>query len=324
MTKKPALVVAEVEGFLQHLHDSTGEAVTNVEPLDGGYWSTAFGYRAGDRDLVLRVGSIVEGFEMDRAAAAFRRPGLPIPAVLDIGTGLGASYAVSERHYGRFLESVRPDEAAAVGPTIVDLLWSLLAVPAPAGAGADWFRHPDSTDSTWRGWLAGGLEDDPGHPASGWRAVVADDADLDRLFVACERGVRRLLDACPERRDLVHGDLLHGNVLVDDRAATVTGLFSWKCSVRGDFLFDVALCTFWAPWYEGIAATDVWQQVTGDPRLAAEPDLLRDAADRHHCYELQLAASHLGWTAWTGQHDVLDKLRAHAAMVLERGPLPLP
>ena len=42
------------------------------------------------------------------------------------------------------------------------------------------------------------------------------------------------MEACPERRDLVHGDLLHGNVLVSPDARRVEAVLSWKCSVRGD------------------------------------------------------------------------------------------
>ena len=52
--------------------------------------------------------------------------------------------------------------------------------------------------------------------------------------------MRALAEACPERRDLVHGDLLHGNVLVSPDARRVQAVLSWKCSVRGDFLFDAA------------------------------------------------------------------------------------
>src|ERR1700756_4331826 len=68
--------------------------------------------------------------------------------------------------------------------------------------------------------------------------------------------VRALAGACPERRDLVHGHLLHGNVLVNPDAGRVEAVLSWKCSVRGDFLFDAAWCSFWAPWHPGIAAGD--------------------------------------------------------------------
>lgn len=306
----------QVAAFLAGVH---GTPVGDLEALDGGFWSSAFGYCVEDRDLVLRLGTVPEGFEMDRAAMAFGRLDLPIPEVLEIGEGLGRSYAISVRHRGRFLETVRPDEADVTGPMIVRTLAALWAVPAHPGAAVSWGPGGDRPASTWRGWLTDGLIDDPRRRVSGWRAALARDAHLDRLFGACEQRIGDLVEACPERRDLVHGDLLHGNVLVDEDGSRVTAMFSWKCSVRGDLLFDVAWCTFWGPWHPGIAAADVWTRVTASPSLPH--GALVDAALRHHCYEFQIGATHLGWNAWTGDEDELRSVAAHIETVLERGPL---
>jgi len=122
--------------------------------------------------------------------------------------------------------------------------------------------------STWRAWLAAGLVDDPGHRVHGWRPVLGADSGLNRLFRACELRVTALLDACPERRDLVHGDLLNRNVLIAEDLSRITAVFSWKCSVRADVLFDVAWCTFWGAWHPGVAAVDVWARTLHAPSLA--------------------------------------------------------
>jgi aminoglycoside phosphotransferase (APT) family kinase protein len=319
---KPTPPLRDVEAFLTELH---GAPVRDVEVLSGGYWSSAFGYRVGDRELVVRLGSVREGFEADRAAMAFSGPDLPVPTVLDIGEGLGCSYAISERHHGRFLEEVEPGEADAVGPAIVRLLGALRAIPTAPDAPVAW-QQPQgpASESTWRRWLTSALLDDPRQLVHGWRATLAADAMLDRLFRSCERRVHELAEACPERRDVVHGDLLHGNVLVSEDATRVTAVFSWKCSQRGDFLFDTAWCTFWAPWHPGIAAVDVWRRVLTDPTLTADPAALADAAVRHHCYELHIGATHLAWMAWTGDDDGLRQVAARTAEVLERGPATVP
>ena len=47
-------------------------------------------------------------FEADRVAMAYSNPELPVPAVLEIGDAFGESYAISERHYGVFLEDLDP------------------------------------------------------------------------------------------------------------------------------------------------------------------------------------------------------------------------
>lgn len=315
--EKRAPSVDEVAGFLGDLHD---EPVTDITALHGGYWSSAFAYVAGGRELVLRLGSVPEGFEMDRAAMAFGGPDLPVPEVLDIGEGLGMAYAISVRHHGRFLEAVSPDEADAAGAALSRLLAAMRAVPAPLNAAVSWYPLDESDDLSWREWITAGLVDDPQRLVHGWRAKLAANRDLDGLFRAAEARVRELVTRCPERRDLIHGDLLHSNVLLAEDASRVTGVFSWKCSARGDFLFDVAWCTFWSPWHSGIADADMWRRTLEDTSLTK--DDLADAALRHHCYELQIGTGHLGWHVWTGDEDGLAAVAAHTQAVLDRGPLP--
>ena len=152
---------------------------------------------------------------------------------------------------------------------------------------------------------------------SGWRAKIAADSELDDLFERTTRRISELVDHCPERRDLIHGDLLHQNVLVSEAADEVTAAFSWKCSTRGDFLYDVAWLTFWGPWHPGIDAVDVWRRTMAGRSRAED---LHEAARRHHCYELHIAAQHLAWCTWTGEAASLAEVAAQTITVLGRGP----
>jgi aminoglycoside phosphotransferase (APT) family kinase protein len=299
------LPLDDVRRFLADHHGATVEA---LEPLSGGFWSAAYGYRVGEDELVLRVGRIRSGFEADRDAMAFADEHLPVPELLEIGDAFGLSYAISRRHHGRFLEDVTAAEADVAGPMLGDLLRALRSAPTAA------------VGSSWRERLAGGLrDDDPDHPTHGWRRRLADHPEAEATFEDARRRVHDLLPACPERRDLVHGDLLHRNVLVDDDARRVTAVFSWKCSVRGDFLYDTAWCTFWGEaFHPGIAAADPWRRTIDDPTVT--PADLADAAVRHHCYELQIAASHLGWYSWTEDEPSLRRLTALTGELLERVP----
>lgn len=312
----PPPTSAQVEALLTEVHDGP---VHDLEPLSGGFWSTAFGYRVGEQRLVLRLGDLPGAFELERAAMAFDGPDLPVPAVLHIGTALGRTYAISTRHDGRFLETVRPVEASVAGPAIMRMLGALRAVPTAPDAPAEWDPAGPASESTWARWLTDALLDDPARRVTGWRATLAADPAIDRLHTACDERVRSLVASCPERRDVVHGDLLHGNVLLSDDASQVSAVFSWKCSVRGDFLYDVAWCSFWEAWHPGIEAVGVWSRT-----LAGAPDdpvAFVDAAVRHHCYELQIGATHLGWYAWTGDGAGLRAAAARTSGVLERGPL---
>ena len=307
---RPQLALSEVRGWLARRH---GADVSGLEELPSGFWSAAYGYEADGRELVLRVGTIPEGFAMDREAHRFSRPGLPIPEVLEVGEAFGFGYAISTRFHGRFLESIEPGEAALARPAVLELLDALRAVPAEDGAPADWYRAGDG--STWRSWLTAAVVDNPANTVSGWRATIAAEPKLDRLYRATEAHFEQLLDACPERRELIHGDLINRNVLIDDDLTRISAAFSWKCSARGDGLYDVAWCTMWSPdRFPGVAALDLWAATKG---LASIGD---DAAVRHHCYLLHMGLRQLGFHAWTGDAAELRSVAARTAEVLEAGP----
>ena len=310
--------VEHVAAWLEAQYDAS---VLDLAPLSGGFWSSAFAYRVGTDEFVLRLSDMSEGFAIDSAAMRFIGPNLPVPVVVETGNALGLHFAISKRHYGRFVETTSAEEGSAVGNALESLLAAMRAVPVNEDEGVIWYDPAAAVAMTWRGWLRAGLIDDPESRVSGWRTRLTSNPRVDALFKACVSRIEQLLPACPERRDLVHGDLLHQNVLVSDAASAVTAIFSWKCSARGDFLYDVAWCTFWGAWHPGIAATDLWKRTLAAPDLV-EADLV-DASIRHHCYELQISASHFGWNAWIGNHKELIAVADAAERVLGRGPLPI-
>ena len=307
----------EVVAFL----DGRPGPAEDLEALSGGAWSSAWAYRAGGEELVVRFGPEVSWYEADRMAMAFAGPDLPVPEVREVGTtASGRAYAISVRHHGRFLEDTPVEQAGAISPTLTRLLVALFRMPAGPDAPVVWHQGGPPVGS-WREYLLAGLVDDPGKLVHGWSAALADDRELAALSAAVTGRVRALVDACPERRDLIHGDLLHGNVLVSPDASRVEAVLSWKCSVRGDFLFDAAWCSFWAtPFHPGIAAADPLSGLLRAPSVLAEPGALLDAATRHHCYELHIGFTHLGWNVWIGDQANLAATARRLAEVLERGP----
>lgn len=316
-----ALEVEQVATFLAERHAGR---IEDLEPLGGGWWSSAWGYRVGDEEQVVRFGRDVSWYEADRMAMVFARPGLPVPQIREVGiTPDERAYAISVRHHGRFLEDTPVELSGALAPMLTGLLVALHAVPSEALSPVLW-HQPGAPLLSWRQFLLAGLVDDPESATYGWSTTLAADPKLAALSSRVEQRIRSLVDACPERRDLVHGDLLHGNVLVSPDADRVEAVFSWKCSVRGDFLFDAAWCSFWAPWYEGIAAADPLSGVITAPAVQCDPGALDDAAVRHHCYELHIGFTHLGWNIWTGNRADLEATAHRLGEVLERGPLALP
>lgn len=298
-------------------------AVEDLRPLEGGFWSSTYSFSLAGRELVVRFGARRDWFGADRAAMAFASSGLPVPEVLEIGDAFGGAYAISVRHHGVNLEDVQPQQAAVAGPMLASLLAALFEVPKSADLPVGWHWQPPRSDLTWRGWLAEQLVDDPSRQVHGWRATLAADSEIDRVFRAGEGRVRELIEACPERRDLIHGDLLHANVLVSEDGSRPTAVFSWKCSLRGDFLYDTAWCTFCGDvWFPGIAAADPRARVRQEPAIRAETDAWDDASERHHCYELHIALTAIAWQAWVNNHDTLRRIASQLEVLLERGPLP--
>src|ERR1700674_565871 len=97
------ITIDQARSFLAERYRGTATAVAG---LRGGDWSSAFAFRLDGQDLVARFGRWRDDFEKDAAAMAFAGPDLPIPRVLEIGDAFDGAYAISERHFGIFLEEL--------------------------------------------------------------------------------------------------------------------------------------------------------------------------------------------------------------------------
>ena len=309
--RKPAV---DADAVARWLCGHLGAAALEVTSLPGGFWSAAFAYQHDGVEYVVRFNDNAEGFEIDRAACAFARTGLPVPEVLEIGAALGVSYAISRRHHGRFLELTEPEAAPRLTPALADLFARMRRVPSRERV--EWYKP--TGNQSWHDYLLRGIGDDAGAPQDGWHAALQSRPELHDLYQTASRRIHELLPLCPERRDLVHGDLLHQNVLVSDQADSIEALFSWKCSAFGDFAYDIAWCSHWAPWHPGIAAIDFYELTLNSSDLndAARKDL----GARQHCYELQIATSHIGWYLCNGDEENLGRLCRGLRRNLARGP----
>jgi hygromycin-B 4-O-kinase len=323
------VVLGEAAGFLASRYSGRAR---DVAELGGGDWSRAFSFRLDGRDLVARFGRYGEDYARDQQAMAFAGPDLPVPAVLETGRALGGAYAISERCFGVFLESLDASGWRRVLPALLRGLDALRRMPSPGavgpGTGPRALRADPEAPGTappapvagaggaagWRDWLRAGLVDRPGERVSGWAAILAGSAALSDLFAAGERELSSLLQACPEIRHVVHGDLLNRNVLVAPDGFRLTAVFDWGCSVWGDFLYEAAWFTFWAPWYPGLAAIDFRSVIRGHYR-AAGAEVPR-FGERLRCYELHIGLTHLAYCAFAGRERE-DDLRAVARRTRE-------
>lgn len=286
-------------GFLAERYAGRAE---DVRELGGGDWSRAFAFRLDGRELVARFGQYGEDFAMDRQAMAFAGPDLPVPRVLETGSALGGAYAISERHHGVFLETLDKSRWRRLVPALLRGLDALRRLPPPdPGTGGS--PGDPAVTADWPEQLLAALTDQPGQRVAGWRAVLARTAGYDELFVRAERAFAALLPACPQIRHLVHGDLLNRNVLVAGDGSRLTAVFDWGCSAWGDFLYEIAWFTFWAPWHAGLAAIDFRSVIRRHYDATGVPVPAFD--ERLRCYELHIGLTHLAYCAFAGRdHDL--------------------
>jgi hygromycin-B 4-O-kinase len=282
------IAVDRVEAFLS---DRYGDRAGAVQRLAGGNWSRAFAFRLDDGDYVVRFGAWPGDFEKDRLATTFAGPDLPVPRFVEMGEALGASYAIAERHFGLFLEDLDEDGFRAVLPAVLLALDALRRLPP----------HPELRPLPWGAWLGDVLEDRPGRRVSGWRHQLARSARREVLFGAGLEAMERLLPACPDLHHVLHLDLLNGNVLVAADAARLEAVFDWGCLNAGDFVYEVAWFTFWAPWHRGLSAVDFRSAVLD--HYAAIGLTVENFDQRLACYEIHIGLNHLAYSTFVGGPD---------------------
>jgi hygromycin-B 4-O-kinase len=115
--------------------------------------------------------------------------------------------------------------------------------------------------------------------------------------------LRLLVGACPETRHLLHNDLLNFNVLVSgDR---VSAVIDWGNALYGDFLYDLALFSFYAPWYPAMRGIDWAREARRhyDAVGLTVPDL----GERLRCYELHIGLGGMAYCAYTRRWDQLQE-----------------
>lgn len=286
-----------LERVTTFLTDRFGVRAGAVDPLVGGDWSRAFAFRLDHRDYVVRFGAWREDFEKDQIAQTFSGTDLPVPRLVEIGQALGGFYAVSERHFGVFLEELDADGFRRVLPALIGALDVMRRFPT----------DPERRPVPWDQWLLDMLVDRPGERVSGWRHKLAEWRDLETLFMTAHQAMQNLLPGCPDLHHVLHLDLLNRNVLVTRDASRLEAVFDWGCLAYGDFVYEIAWFTFWAPWHAGLSAVDFRSSIL-DHYSAI--DLAVDNFDeRLACYELHIGLNHLAYNTFaSGREDDLVEI----------------
>lgn len=283
-----------------------------LRPLGAGQWSKAYAFTLDGQELVARFGAYVEDFEKDRRMSAYSSPRLPIPEVLEVGELDGEYYTISRRAHGQFLDALDSAGMARVLPAVLAALAEARSIDVSATTGYGGWSASDG-NAPFTGWpeaLLANLDDLPGRRTTGWRKALEQSPAATAAFDEAAGVLRQLAPACPDRRELIHQDLLNRNVLVE--GSRLTAVLDWGNSMYGDGLYDLAWLLYWWPWYPQWSDIDV-QRIVAD-HTAGEPH----AAERLLCYQLHIGLDHISYTAFMARGDDLAR-NAEQTLALARG-----
>ena len=290
---------------IEFLRDHHGVQPADLEVLGGGFWSAAYGYRVGDEELVLRIGDIPDGFRTTNSPCATARRAAGAE-VFTIGEAFGRWFAISRRHHGRFLEEVGPDEADALGPTVVDLLAGLRAVP-----------DTGVVVPPWHEWLLDALNDRPDHHTAGWRARLAGYPSVEQTFVPPSAASAHYLTLVPIAANWFT-PICSISMSSSRQRPTPSPRSSRGSAQRGA---TPSTTSRGAPSGDG-GTTASPRSISGE-RGCADTLGVRGRRHRHPAprYELHIGATHLGWYATLGDDQNLTWTSRQLDEILERGPL---
>ncbi|HWD37330.1 MAG TPA: aminoglycoside phosphotransferase family protein [Fimbriimonas sp.] len=279
-----------------YLSDLLHSPVDGLEPLKGGDWSVAYGFKAGGRKLVARFGRHVDDFEKDRTASRLTTADMPVPEVLALEKTPDGHCCVSQRYFGVPLESLETESMAAIVPSVLKLWDALREADVSV-----WMGDLGCPEQTWPQQLLS--VDDENERVFGWH---------DRMKVSpigtepYDRGLAKLKNMapdCPEELHIQHNDLLHNNVLVQH--GRISAVFDWGCAFLGDFLYDLAMFEFFKRWFPAMERID-WAGVARQHYKEIGLDV-PDFDRRLRCYTIHVGLAGMAYCAFIGDDDELQR-----------------
>jgi hygromycin-B 4-O-kinase len=303
------LSLADAERFLR---DRYGGRAGAPAPIGAGEWSRVFAFSLDGQEMAVKFGAYPEDFGKDAWMAAHSSRSLPIPVVLDSGPAPGGRFAVSRRAHGDFLDQLGEAGMRAVLPGLLTALHAArrLELPGPDGYGP-W--RPDGTAPyrTWRDALLAVVNDRPGSRTHGWRQALAGSPTGAGPFDAAAAVLGELVPPGRSPRQLIHGDLLYRNVLV--QGPVITAVLDWGNSMYGDGLYDLAWLLYWWPWFPAWRNIDI-RAISSD-HLGATGEWPADAASRLRCYQIHVGLDAQTYNAFTGRwQDLAENARQTMAL----------
>jgi hygromycin-B 4-O-kinase len=169
---------------------------------------------------------------------------------------------------------------------------------------------------SWKAALLDVATDRPEDKGHGWRRRLEESATGAERFDEALDQLSALAAFCPEERHLIHRDLIHFNVLVDNDR--ISAVLDWGCSLYGDFLYDLASIGFWSAWYPAWHGIDVRAETAR--HFAAIGLEVPHFDERFRCCQIHAGLDAQQFQALVGDWDNLE-MAAARTLALARGEL---
>ena len=281
----------------------------HLEEIGDGQISRTYSLDIGGRPYVLQFternmsqGCLNELFYGE----SLRQMEIPVRSVLHEGDFAGLHFTLAAKVHGRGLSQLSMGEFMAVLPSVMDILLRIASVDISGTTGFGWLGlDGNGRFESWREHLCQVRDEEPGQFYGLWHTLF-DSTFLDKkVFDHYYTKMESLIDLTPSRRELVHGGLCGGNVLVN--GGQVTAVLDWQDARYGDHVFDLAYMLYWLDRSVQEACMNVYEESLR--KLGRSEAGLRD---RVRCYQYYTSVDALRFTAKTRNERfyraVLDKL----------------
>ena len=192
------------------------------------------------------------------------------------------------------IDHVPNEKMKLLVPQVLSLFNALRTVDLSDTIGyGGWNAEGKGANSSWSEFLASANQYNPVSRVD-WRAGLARRPETNTLFNRVYQEMTGLLKYCPEKRHLIHNDLLHFNLITKENK--ITGVIDWGCSLYGDFLYDLAMFDLWSFYYPSMEEID-WK---GEAKKYFESIVvnLTNFEERLKCYQCHLALDAIKYTVF--------------------------
>jgi hygromycin-B 4-O-kinase len=311
-TDRPKTRGRRLSGELRALvRDRLGCPVERLEPLADGEFSRAHAFTCHGRGYVVRVSQFPHASEAyakdDYAGRHFASPALPIPRIVARGQCDLGYFAIGERAAGVRVAALDQAGQRALLPALLDTFDAIGRTDLGSSRGYGvWSGAGHAPTSSWRDVLAAAIENRADGYYRDWHDLFRTSFLERDVYERIYRRMLRLVDDCPETRNLLHRDYHFDNVLTDGER--VTAVVDWGNAAFGDRLHDTA----WVGWaFEKEYGLDAWTPLRA--RYGHEPRY----AERIACYRLHIGLDDLRFYAKTGRQAQYVQTRDHLLGLLD-------